>query len=102
MTAAPAYVYCYYRVAPAKAAAARRVVALLFRAVEERFGVVARLFQGEREPWLWMEVYEHVGEPDRLEAVLSELCVAHGFDACLDRGAQRRVERFVAARASSA
>jgi len=99
--AAPAYLYCYYRVAPAKATAARSVVALLFRAVEERFGVAGRLFQGEREPWLWMEVYEHAQEPDRLEALLSEVCAEHGFSACLDRGSERRLERFVAATASS-
>jgi hypothetical protein len=97
VTAAPAYLYCYYRVAPAQARAARDAVAALFRAAEERFGATARLLRGEREPWLWMEVYENVREPDRLETVLAELCGAQRFAAFLAPGERRRSERFVAA-----
>jgi len=96
VTAAPAYLYCYYRVQPAQAAATRHAVATLFRAAEERFGARTRLFQGAREPWLWMEVYENVRDPDRLEAMLAELCEAQRFAAFLAPGAERRVERFVA------
>lgn len=97
MTAAPVYFYCYYRVDPMRAGAARERVAQMFRKVEERFGVIGRLLEGEREPALWMEVYEHVPEPDRFEILLSELCASQGFAAFLAPGSTRRTERFVAA-----
>jgi Domain of unknown function (DUF4936) len=97
VTAPPVHFYCYYRVDPARSSAAREGVAHMFRRVEERFGVVGRLLKGEREPELWMEVYEHVSEPDRLETLLSEICVALGFGALLAPGSARRIERFVAA-----
>lgn len=97
MSVAPAYLYCYYRVDPAQAGAARAAVADLFCAAEERFGAATRLLRGEREPWLWMEVYENVREAGRLEAMLTELCAAQGFAAFLAPGERRRNERFVAA-----
>jgi hypothetical protein len=97
VTAAPVTLYCYYRVAPEHARAARDAVARAFRAVEERFGITGHLYRGEREASLWMEVYEQAREADRLETMLSELFAASGFAAFLAPGSQRRVERFVAA-----
>jgi uncharacterized protein DUF4936 len=97
VTAPPVHFYCYYRVHPAQSTTAREGVAHLFRSVEERLGVVGRLYKGEREPRLWMEVYEHVSEPDRLEMLLSELWLSQGFAAFLAPGSTRRIERFVAA-----
>jgi len=94
---APVEIYCYYRIAPEQACRAREAVARTFRAVEARFGVIGRLYQGEREPGLWMEVYQGVREPDRLEAMLAEEASASGFPGFLAAGSQRRVERFVAA-----
>lgn len=93
----PAYLYCYYRVEPARASAARGAVADLFRAAEERFGTATRLLRGEREPFLWMEVYENVRDPELLETMLAELCAARHFAAFLAPGERRRNERFVAA-----
>jgi hypothetical protein len=93
----PVNLYCYYRVAPERAGAARVAVAHAFRAVEERFGVVPRLYRGEHEAALWMEVYEQVRDADRLESVLSELCAAAEFAGFLASGSVRRIERFVAA-----
>ena len=88
--------YCYYRISPLHADAAREAVGLAFRVLEERFGIVGRLLQGEREPSLWMEVYENVRDPDRLEAALADLLAEHRFSACLAPGSERRTERFVA------
>lgn len=93
----PVNLYCYYRVAPERATAARAAVARAFRAVEEQFGVTPRLYRGEREPGLWMEVYEQVRDADRLESALSELCAAAEFAGFLAPGSVRRIERFVAA-----
>ena len=95
MTTALVYCYCYYRIAPERAAAARDAVALAFRVLEERLGIVGRLFHGEREPALWMEVYENVRDPDRLEATLGDLLAEHRFSECLAPGSERRMERFV-------
>ena len=97
MTASPVYLCCYYRVDPAQSNAAREGVAHMFRTVEERLGVVGRLLKGEHEPSLWMEVYEHVREPEHLETLLSELCASRAFVSFLAPGSTRRIERFVAA-----
>ena len=97
MTAAPVTLYCYYRVAPEHARAARNAVARVFRAVESQFGITGHLYRGEREASLWMEVYEQAREADRLETTLYELFAARGFAAFLASGSQRRIERFVAA-----
>jgi hypothetical protein len=88
--------YCYYRIAPTHADGAREAIRLAFRVLEERFGIVARLLHGEREPSLWMEVYENVRDPDRLEATLADLLAERRFSACLAPGSERRMERFVA------
>ena len=93
----PVNLYCYYRIAPERASAARTAVALAFRAVEERFGIVPRLYCGEHETSLWMEVYADVSDADRLESALSELCAVAGFARFLSPGSLRRIERFVAA-----
>jgi hypothetical protein len=96
VSASPVNFYCYYRVDPARSALARGAVAHIFRILEERSGAVGRLFKGEREPALWMEVYEQVREPERFEAQLAELCDLQGFTAFLAPGSMRRIERFVA------
>ncbi len=88
--------YCYYRIAPQHADVAREAVTLVFRILEERLGIVGRLLQGEREPLLWMEVYENVRDPHRLEATLADLLAENRFSACLAPGSDRRMERFVA------
>lgn len=88
--------YCYYRIAPQHADVAREAVTLAFRILEERLGIVGRLLHAEREPALWMEVYESVGDPDRLEATLADLLAEQRFSACLAPGSERRMERFVA------
>ena len=96
MSAPPVNFYCYYRVDSASSTLACAAVGHIFRTVEERLGVVGRLFRGEREPGLWMEVYEQVREPDRFERELAELCAQQRFASLLAAGSDRRIERFVA------
>jgi hypothetical protein len=96
VSAPPVNFYCYYRVDSARTARARETVARVFRVVEERLGIVGRLLRGEREPALWMEVYEQVREPDRFESELAKICAAQGFASLLAAGSARRIERFVA------
>jgi Domain of unknown function (DUF4936) len=94
--ATPVHYYCYYRIDPAQAHAARAAVAFMFRALEDRLGILGRLFQGEREPLLWMEVYEPLRNEKRFEAALAELCASQRFHTFLAPGSERRIERFVA------
>ena len=96
MIATPVHYYCYYRIDLAQAHAARAAVALMFRTLEDRLGILGRLFQGEREPLLWMEVYEPLRDGKRFEAALAELCAWQRFHTFLAPGSERRIERFVA------
>lgn len=96
MSARPVHCYVYYRVDPARAAAARQTVAAVLATIEERAGVTGRLLQRQDEPLLWMEVYESVRDPERFEAMLSDLLDTHRFSEFLAPGSARKIERFVA------
>ncbi len=86
----------YYRVAAAHAVAARAAVLAALDSLEERSGIIGRLFEGEHEPLLWMEVYDSVHDIDGLQTMLDHLLAASRFEAFLAPGSERRVERFVA------
>jgi hypothetical protein len=86
----------YYRVAAPHADAARLAILATLHRLEERAGIVGRLFEGEDEPLLWMEVYENVRDTKRFEAMLNDLLAAHRFAQFLASGSERRIERFVA------
>jgi hypothetical protein len=86
----------YYRVAAPHAAAARAAVFATLHVLAERAGIVGRLFEGEDEPLLWMEVYENVRDTERFERTLGDLLAAHRFAQFLAPGSERRIERFVA------
>jgi hypothetical protein len=96
MSAAPVHCYVYYRIDPLRAGPARRAIALVHEGLEERAGVTGRLFQGQDDPLLWMEVYENVLDTARFEVKLADLLVAHRFSQFLAPGSIRRTERFVA------
>ena len=96
MTRRLAHCYIYYRVAKPHAAAARAAIVAVLHTLEERAGIVGRLFEGKDEPLLWMEVYENVRDTERFEAMLDDLLAARRFAAFLAPGSERRVERFVA------
>ena len=98
MTERLAHCYIYYRVAAPHAAAARAAILATLRAMEERCGIVGRLYEGESEPLLWMEVYENVHDQERFEMTLNDLLSAHRFASFLAPGSERRIERFVAQR----
>jgi Domain of unknown function (DUF4936) len=86
----------YYRIAAPHAAAARSAILATLLTLEQRSGIVGRLFEGEDEPLLWMEVYENVHDTRRFEMMLDDLLAANGFAAFLAPGSERRIERFVA------
>jgi hypothetical protein len=96
MTARPVHCYIYYRVDPARAAAARETIAAVLASIEERAGVTGRLLQRQDEPMLWMEVYESVHDPARFEVMLADLLDTHRFSQFLAPGSTRKIERFVA------
>jgi hypothetical protein len=96
MIAKPVHCYVYYRVDPARAAAARETIAAVLASIEERAGVTGRLLQRQDEPMLWMEVYESVHDPVRFELMLADLLDTHGFSQFLAPGSARKIERFVA------
>jgi hypothetical protein len=93
-----AHCYIYYRVAAPHAAAARSAILATLRTMKERCGIVGRLYEGESEPLLWMEVYENVHDKERFEITLNDLLSAHRFASFLAPGSERRIERFVAQR----
>jgi hypothetical protein len=96
MIARPVHCYVYYRVDPARAAAARETIAAVLASIEERAGVTGRLLQRQDEPMLWMEVYESVHDPARFEVMLADLLDTHRFAQFLAPGSTRKIERFVA------
>jgi hypothetical protein len=96
MIARPVHCYVYYRVDPARAAAARATIAAVLASIEERAGVTGRLLQRQDEPMLWMEVYESVQDPVRFEVMLADLLDTHRFSQFLAPGSTRKIERFVA------
>ena len=96
MSAGPVHCYIYYRVDPARSAAARETIAAVLASIEERAGVTGRLLQRQDEPMLWMEVYESVRDPARFESMLADLLDTHRFSQFLASGSARKIERFVA------
>ncbi|HEV2978965.1 MAG TPA: DUF4936 family protein [Casimicrobiaceae bacterium] len=98
MTERLAHCYIYYRIAAPHAAAARAAILATLRAMEERCGIAGRLYEGESEPLLWMEVYENVHDKKRFEMTLNDLLSAHRFASFLAPGSERRIERFVSQR----
>jgi Domain of unknown function (DUF4936) len=92
----PVSYYIYYRVSPLQATAARKAVATMLSALEQRTAVIGRLLWRQDEPLLWMEVYEGVREPAAFEAIVAELFATSGLAAFLETGSERKTERFVA------
>jgi len=86
----------YYRIAAPHAAAARAAILATMQTLEERSGIGGRLFEGEDEPLLWMEVYENVHDTQRFEMMLNDLLAGNRFSSFLAPGSERRIERFVA------
>lgn len=96
MTKRLAHCCIYYRIAAPHAAAARAAVLAAQHNLEERAGIFGRLFEGEDDPLLWMEVYENVADTERFEITLNDLLAAARFAGFLATGSTRRLERFVA------
>jgi hypothetical protein len=63
--------YIYYQVDPRSAAAVRAAVQELQRSLQAKAGVAGRLLSRRDDPDTWMEVYEHVPDPEGFEALLA-------------------------------
>jgi Domain of unknown function (DUF4936) len=89
----PVSYYIYYRVAVPQQA--KQVVLGLQARLATDTGIRGRLLHKQDEPALWMEIYEGVSDPARFEAALARLLPAAQFEALLQPGSGRKIERFV-------
>ena len=86
--------YVYYKVPRENAERARASVESLQRELAASTGVHGRLLRRRDDETTWMEIYEDVRDPARLEAALEELARRHGLAALLAPGSARRQEIF--------
>jgi Domain of unknown function (DUF4936) len=85
--------YIYYRVALPQQAV--QVVLDMQARLMIETGIRGRLLHKQDEPALWMEIYEGVTDPARFEAALDRLVAAAQFEALLQAGSGRKIERFL-------
>ena len=88
--------FIYYRASAAEGAL-RAAVGAMQQALAQETGVAGRLMRRADDPTTWMEVYESVGDVPRFERSLAAAVARFELDRLLEAGAQRHVERFVAA-----
>jgi len=86
--------YIYYRVDPARAAAARARVQKLLDTVARASGIAGRLLKKRGEPALWMEVYENVSNEAKFEWELAQAVGELNATEFLQPGTGRHVECF--------
>ena len=87
--------YIYYRVDPARSAAAEKAVRELLAAMRNATGVAGRLMRKRGEPNLWMEVYEGVADDAAFERELADAAGRLEFGDFLQPGSGRRIECFL-------
>jgi len=86
--------YVYYRVDPAREAAARTALAALLADLDATHGIRGSAFRKVHEPLLWMEVYSGLADPDAVMDRVEALAHEHGLAACLAENQRRHVEQF--------
>jgi len=86
--------YIYYRVDPARVAAAKARVQHLLDTVAQASGTTGRLLKKRAEPALWMEVYEHVSDEAKFEWELAQAVSELNATEFLQAGTDRHVECF--------
>jgi uncharacterized protein DUF4936 len=86
--------YVYYKVPRENAERARASVENLQREIAAATGVRGRLLRRRDDETTWMEIYEDVSDPARLEAALDQLVRKHGIAPLLASGSARRQEVF--------
>ncbi len=89
-------VYVYYRVQPALAGEARRVIESMLAAIHAETGVAGRLLCKRGEPTLWMEVYDPVPDATGFERTLAQAVTRAGATRFLVHGQARTLECFLA------
>ncbi|MEP6941468.1 MAG: DUF4936 family protein [Betaproteobacteria bacterium] len=92
--ATPVWYYIYYRVAAQRTDEAAHAVRRLLQQVEARTGIAGYRLCRRDDAFMWMEVYENVGDASIFERALAQAVDASGLAPCLDAGG-RTTERFV-------
>ena len=87
--------YVYYRMEAERVPAARRAVLALFADMRSATGVAGRLACRLDDSATWMEVYEHVSDPQGFGALLAAKAAEHGLDRLTASGSTRKTEIFV-------
>ena len=85
--------YIYYRVDPARSAAAEGRIHELLAAVHKSTGIRGRLLTKRGEPNLWMEVYENIADESKFEWELADAAGRLKVQEFL-QGGGRHVECF--------
>ena len=86
--------YVYYRVDPAREAAAHTALTALLAELAATHGIRGHAFRKVGEPLLWMEVYAGLADPDVVMDRVDALARQHGLAACLAENQRRHVEQF--------
>lgn len=85
--------YIYYRVRAEETERAETAVNALMDEVAARTGIHGRLMLRADDPTTWMEVYEHVAEPEAFREVLEAATQASGLTDLM-QDARRHIEHF--------
>lgn len=87
--------YIYYRVSSSHASRAEALLEAMHDELAEACSVRGRYLKKRDEPLLWMEIYEHVAEPEAFESTLQSLLHKYAFNDVLQSGTSRHIECFV-------
>lgn len=84
--------YIYYRVSGKNELEAEQAVRTMQARLACRSGIPGQLLKKRDDPFLWMEVYEGVSDPDRFERLLDQ--AADEFDVEMFMETPRKLECF--------
>jgi len=88
------HLYVYYSVAPSSAAAATAAVAHVLAQVRAATGITGRIRRRADDPWLWMEIYEDIGDRAAFAEALDRVRAATALSSCLAPGKTFHTECF--------
>ncbi len=84
-------IFIYYRVAARDWHEAESLVRSMQARLACRTGIHGRLLKKQKEPGLWMEVYDSIPQPTRFERQLAEVEAEFDVDMFLDGPRHREV-----------
>lgn len=86
--------FIYYKVDLARADAALPAINAALDDIERECGLRGRLMRRTDEPSTWMEVYDHIENPEALERAVERAVAKHGLERFLKPGTRRMFEKF--------